>query len=76
MRIKKQLQDLEKGDGVWCGGDNGFCHDGIEKITEVSFKFDEVTGDKYKVIHLGSKQYDSRNGNPLTPPLAYYIKAI
>lgn len=77
MKAKIKLLDLEPGNKVWCCGDSGFCDNGIEKVKKVSFKFDENTGEKYKVIHIaGERLFDSRNGCPLTPPLAYYIEPI
>ena len=74
--MKIQLKDLEKGNKVCCGGSSGFCYDSIEEVECVSYKFDENTGDKYKVIHLSSKRhFDSRNGQALTPPTAYYLRS-
>ncbi len=75
--MKKQLKDLEIGNTVWCGGDSGFCTEQTETIENITFKFDEDTGEKYKVIHLSNDRlFDSRDGNALTPPLAYYIKLL
>lgn len=75
--IGKELKHFEIGEKVWCGGDSGFCHDGIEKIKNISFLFDEKTGEKYKVIHLeNNRLFDSRDGGAITTPLAYYIKPI
>ena len=70
-----QLKDLEKGNKVWCGGSSGFCYDDIVEVKDVSYKFDENTGAKYKVIHTSSQKFDSRDGSPLEPPTAYYIKS-
>jgi hypothetical protein len=74
--MKKELKDLEVGDKVWCGGNSGFCHDGIEQVDKIKRKFDKHTGEKYKVIILsGGRKFDSRNGRPMTPPTAYYLMA-
>lgn len=74
--MKIELNDLEKGNKVWCGGNSGFCYDSIEKVVGVSYKFDKNTGVKYKVIHLSSERhFDSRNGQALTPPTAYYLQS-
>lgn len=74
--MKIQLEDLDVGNKVWCGGDSGFCHNSIENVAEIDWKFDEDTGEKYKVVVLsGGRKYDSRSGNPMTPPLAYYLMA-
>lgn len=73
----KQLKDLEIGHAVWCGGDSGFCDSGIEKVENITFKFDDETGEKYKVIHLSNDRlFDSRDGYALTPPTAYYLKIV
>lgn len=74
--MKKELKDLEVGNKVWCGGDSGFCRSDIEKVEKIEWKFDEDTGEKYKVIVLsGSRKFDSRNGVAITPPKAYYLMA-
>lgn len=75
--MKIELKDLEVGNKVWCGGDSGFCYNDIETVEKIQFKFDEDTGEKYKVIVLsGDRKFDSRNGNALNPPLAYYLMPI
>ena len=71
-----KLKDLNIGDKVWHGGDSSFTRDDIRKITKISFKYDENTGEKYKIIHLDNAKFDSRTGNPLTPPWAYYIQTL
>ena len=73
--MKIELTNLEIGNKVWCGGDSGFCYDDISEVKNISYKYDENTGEKYKVIHTSSQIFDSRNGNPLEPPTAYYIKS-
>jgi hypothetical protein len=73
--MKTELKDLQAGDRVWCGGNSGFCDNGIETVRRIDWKFDEDTGEKYKVIILsGGRKFDSRNGKPITPPTAYFIK--
>lgn len=80
FKLKKmeiELKNLEAGNKVWCGGDSGFCHDDIEKVEKVDYKFDKDTGEKYKIIILSDdRKFDSRNGKALTPPTAYYLMAI
>lgn len=74
--MKIELKDLEVGNKVWCGGDSGFCRDGIVKVDKIDWKFDKDTGEKYKVIVLsGGRKFDSRDGSPMTPPKAYYLMA-
>jgi hypothetical protein len=74
-KIKNRLTELEAGDEVWCGGSSGFCDDSIEKIVKTTQKYDENSGEPYKVIWLsGGRKFDSRDGFALTPPLAYHIE--
>ena len=74
---KIELIDLEKGNEVWCGGNSGFCHDSIEIVKKVSFKYDADTGKKYKRIHLKESHiFDSRDGHALTSPTAYYLSPV
>jgi hypothetical protein len=69
-----KLKDLGRGNVVYCAGNSGFCHNSTEVIQKVSFKFDEDTGERYKVIHLsGERLFDSRTGRAITPPTAYTI---
>ena len=73
--MKIELKDLEIGDRVWCGGDSGFCDESVERVKGIEWKFDEDTGEKYKVIVLkGNRKFDSRDGGAITSPTAYYIK--
>jgi hypothetical protein len=75
--MKNNIADLEAGDKVNCGCSSGFCHDSIEVIKKTSFKYDENTGENYKVIHLSeNRRFDSRNGEALNPPTAYTIWPI
>jgi hypothetical protein len=72
-----KLQKLIKGDTVRCTGDSGFCTPSYEKITHTTYKYDVNTGKQYKIIWLtGGRAFDSRTGNAIYPPLAYYIKPI
>ena len=73
---KKKLSDLEVGDKVWCGGDSGFCRSGNEEITKITTKYDEDSGEPYKVIWIGDRKFDGRHGGAMTPPLAYYIRPL
>ena len=71
----KDLNDVIKGDTVMVDSSVGFCSGGEDKITKISYKYNEDTGEKYKVIHLGSHLYNTK-GEPITPPWAYYIYSI
>ncbi len=72
--MKKELKDLKKGDEVHDGGCSGFCDDTISKVVHTSYKYDEHSGVKYKIIHLDEgRLFDSRTGKALTPPTEYSI---
>ena len=68
----KDLSDLVKGDSVMVDSNVGFCSGGESKVTNTTYKYNEDTGEKYKVINLGGSLFDTK-GQPLTPPWAYYI---
>lgn len=69
------LKNVKVGDNVIIGGDSGFCApDYTYKVTEITIKYDENTGEQYNVIHCGDRLFESRNGQAISPPLAYYIK--
>lgn len=57
------LVDLEKGDYVteWTWGSGGQFNSNV-RVTKVDFKYDEDTGERYKVIHIKGYVYDSRTG--------------
>ena len=69
-----ELKDLKVGDTVYCTGDSGFCDSSNEKIKKVTVQYDEHSGKPYNVIWLsGEREFDSRDGGAMNPPLAYYI---
>ena len=70
-RVK--VSNLNVGDKVYHDGNSGFCHMSICEITKVSYKWEEDTGEKYKVLHIDEKKFDARNGYAINPPLAYFI---
>lgn len=61
--MKKKLTELGIGDSVRLSG--RFGETSIETITNISFKYNELTGVKYKIIHIGSDQYNSINGEEI-----------
>lgn len=74
--MKIEIKDLVEGNKVWCGGNSGFCDNDVEEVKGIEFKFDEDTGEKYKVIILsGGRKFDSRTGEAMTPPTAYFLMA-
>lgn len=73
----KNLTELVTGDKVWCDGDSSFCDGSTDTIKNIKVKYDENTGEPYNIIILsGDRRFDSRNGNALNPPTAYYITPI
>jgi len=71
--MKDFFSDIEAGDVVYIDGDSGFCQGGYEVVTETKTKYDENTGEPYKVICCEKHEFDARSGMAITPPLAYYI---
>jgi hypothetical protein len=74
----KPLTELQAGDTVYldCPSSLGASSTGTKTIQDIQFKYDEDTGDKYRVIVLGSgDKYDSRNGGrmPRTGGGFFYI---
>jgi len=74
----KELKDIEIGDTVYVDGMSSFCASsaGEEKVTNVKTKYDEDTGEPYKVICCGNHHFDSRDGWAIKGPSAYYIEPI
>ena len=59
------LINCEIGDEVYvdCLSSMGASSCGMEEVSNISFKYDEDTGEKYKIIHCGESTYDSRTGS-------------
>lgn len=70
------LKNLKVGDEVACDGDSGFCDYSVEKISNITVKYDEDSGEPYNVIWLGERMFDSRDGWAMNPPTAYYIMPV
>lgn len=71
-----KLMKKEQGDTVYmdCLSSMGASSAGDIKITKTKYKYDENTGEKYKVIIVeGGAKFDSRNGEPLNKQSMYYI---
>lgn len=72
-----ELESLEIGDVVFCTGDSSFCHSSNEEIVNKTKQYDTHNGEPYYVIWLsGNRAFDSRTGNAINAPLAYYIVPI
>lgn len=70
----KTLETLEVGDVVYHDGDSSFCHLSKITVTDIEYKYDPDTGEKYKIICCSKLKFDGRTGHALNEPLAYYIK--
>lgn len=69
-----ELINIKAGDTVHCTGDSGFCDSSNEVVEKTTEQFDEHSGESYKVIWLeGGRKFDSRTGEAMNPPTAYYI---
>ena len=64
----KNLLKKVVGDTVYkeCYSSMGASSTGNETITKISFKYDEDTGKKYKVIHTKCGTWDSRTGDSIS----------
>lgn len=69
------LPDCEKGDFVYldCYSSMGASSRGINVVKAVKFKFDEDTGERYKLLKINDNWYDSRDG---TNESMYYIEPV
>jgi hypothetical protein len=69
-----KLEEANKGDLVLIDGNSGFCAPPTwEKIIAIDYRYDEISGEKYKRIFVGGGCFDSRNGSAITYPSSYYI---
>lgn len=64
---------MKIGDMVMIHCLTGLGTGGKAKITNVKTKYDQVTGQKYKVICCGTHEFHRGTGEAMTPPWAYYI---
>lgn len=74
MKKVIEIKDLKIGDLVAYDGDSGFCTPGIGRVKGIKMKYDEDSGEKFKVIIIdGGWEFDERTRRPLGPPYAYFI---
>ncbi len=69
----KTVDELVIGDIVYHDGDSSFCTMSEMKVTNIKFKFNEDTGDPYKVICCGKLEFDGITGESLDNQF-YYIE--
>jgi hypothetical protein len=73
----KTLKEITIGDTVITDGDSSFCSRDEEKVINITVKYDENSGEPYNVIWVdGDRAFDSRTGDAINPPLAYYITTV
>lgn len=67
MKQKKELINCEIGDSVYLNCDSSFgsSSTGVCEIDKIDYKYDENTGEKFKIIKLFDNDdwYDTRSGN-------------
>lgn len=58
------LESKEKGDKVYldCYTSMGASSAGVREVHDTAFRFDHITGEKFKILKVDSEWYDSRNG--------------
>ena len=71
--MNKFFDNINVGDMIYLDGDSGFCTGSEDEVTEIKTKYDENTGEPYRVICTEDQEFDGRSGLAITPPLAYYI---
>jgi len=74
--MKDFFSDIHVGDMIYIDCDASFVTAGSSEIvTETRIKYDEDTGEPYKVICCGDHHFDARSGCAITKPTAYYISS-
>ena len=69
----KECGDFKIGGEVIVDCYTSFGTMSTEIITDIQLKYDQDTGEGYRIICIGDHHFDSRTGEALTPPLMYYI---
>ncbi len=49
---------------------------GPEKVTKITKKYNEHTGEPYEVIWCDDHGFEAKNGHAITPPTMYYISSV
>lgn len=67
----------EVGMYAYIDGESSFCDGGYDRIIDILYRYDEETGDEYKVIKVGSGAlYRLDDGSPVAAPRAYSVYGI
>ena len=70
-RIEKE--QAVAGDYVYVDGDSGFCHGSDDRIESIETRYNEMTGDPYKVVVTKHGVYRFDNGECIKGASAYRI---
>ena len=70
------LDNIKVGDNVYreCYTSMGASSNGDSEVTAIITKYDEDTGEPYKVICCGDHWFDGRTGDAMNEPTMFYIK--
>lgn len=66
-----EVKDVIVGDYLYVGGESGFCGGGYEKIVEIKTKYNEDTGEQYKVFITEEDFWWSDKGERIKGPKRY-----
>lgn len=70
---KINKEEAKVGDYAYVDGYSGFCYGSYERITDIVTRYDEITGEPYKVIVCGKGLYRFDNGWSINGAMAYSI---
>lgn len=70
---KINKEEAKVGDYAYVDGYSGFCYGSYVQITDIETRYDENTGDPYKVIVCGKGLYRFDNGWRINGAMAYSI---
>ena len=67
------LDNIAVGDTVFIECFTSIGTDSSSKVTDIRTKYDEDTGEPYRVICFEDHEFDGRSGLAITPPTMYYL---
>jgi hypothetical protein len=71
-----KLSEINIGDKVYIDGYTSMAqqNSGVRNVIDTKYKYDEDTGERYKVIVINNGEFDSRTGASLNGNSMYYIE--
>jgi len=71
-----KLNEVNIGDKVYIDGYTSMAQQnfGVRDVIDIKYKYDEDTGERYKVIVINAGEFDSRTGESLNKNSMYYIE--